>query len=35
MDAPGGYHVVWNTDLGAWKTATEVDSITRLIDEQG
>ena len=29
--APDGYHVVWNEDLGDWKTATEVASISNLL----
>ena len=29
--APDGYHVVWNADLGGWKTPAEVESISALL----
>ena len=30
-EAPDGYHVVWNADLGGWKTPAEVESIASLL----
>lgn len=30
-EAPDGYHVVWNADLGGWKTPAEVESISTLL----